>query len=222
MDAMETIKQAIISGDWEATRDAAQAALDEGLKAHYIMNAMVAGMDIVGAEWQVGNMYIPEVMLAARALHAGLAIIRPFLTDAEIKMRGTVIIGTVQGDLHDIGKSLVAMMLEGASFEVHDLGVDVSPEAFVAAVKEYKPDIIGMSALLTTTLPYMRDVLRSLEEAGLRESVAVLLGGAPVTQKFADSIGADGYAPDGATAVLKARELVDAMSAKHRELLSQS
>jgi len=161
-------------------------------------------------------------MLAARALHAGLAIIRPFLTDAEIKMRGTVIIGTVQGDLHDIGKSLVAMMLEGASFEVHDLGVDVSPEAFVAAVKEYKPDIIGMSALLTTTLPYMRDVLRSLEEAGLRESVAVLLGGAPVTQKFADSIGADGYAPDGATAVLKARELVDAMSAKHRELLSQS
>ena len=139
MDAKETIKQAIISGDWEATRDAAQAALDEGLKAHYIMNAMVAGMDIVGAEWQVGNMYIPEVMLAARALHAGLAIIRPFLTDAEIKMRGTVIIGTVQGDLHDIGKSLVAMMLEGASFEVHDLGVDVSPEAFVAAVKEYKP-----------------------------------------------------------------------------------
>ena len=222
MDAIEKIKQAIISGDWEATRDSAQAALDEGHKAHFIMNTMVAGMDIVGAEWQVGNMYIPEVMLAARALHAGLAIIRPFLTDAEIKMRGTVIIGTVQGDLHDIGKSLVAMMLEGASFEVHDLGVDVSPEAFVAAVKEYKPDIIGMSALLTTTLPYMRDVLRSLEEAGLRESVAVLLGGAPVTQKFADSIGADGYAPDGATAVLKARELVDAMSAKHRELLSQS
>ncbi len=215
MDAIEKIKQAVIGGDWEAARDAAQEALNDDHKAHFIMNAMVNGMDIVGAEWQVGNMYIPEVLLAARALHAGLAVIRPYLSDAEIKMRGTVIIGTVKGDLHDIGKSLVAMMLEGATFEVHDLGVDVSPEAFVAAVKKYKPDIVGMSALLTTTLPYMRDVIRSLEEAGLRETVAVLLGGAPVTQRFADSIGADGYAPDGATAVMKARELVDARAVKH-------
>ena len=210
MDAIEKIKQAVISGDQDAARDAAQEGLKDGQKAHLIMNGMVSGMDIVGAEWQVGNMYIPEVLLAARALHAGLAVIRPYLTDSEIKMRGTVIIGTVKGDLHDIGKSLVAMMLEGASFEVHDLGVDVSPEAFVAAVKKYKPDIVGMSALLTTTLPYMRDVIRSLEEAGLREKVAILMGGAPVTQKFADSIGADGYAPDGATAVVKARQLVDA------------
>jgi len=215
MDAIERIRHAVIGGDWEAARDAAQEALNDDQKAHLIMNAMVNGMDIVGAEWQVGNMFIPEVLLSARALQAGLAVIRPYLSDAETKMRGTVIIGSVKGDIHDIGKSLVAMMLGGASFEVHDLGVDVSPEAFVAAVKTYKPDIVGMSALLTTTLPYMRDVIRSLEEAGLRETVAVLVGGAPVTQKFADSIGADGYAPDGATAVIKARELMDARAVKH-------
>jgi len=214
MDALEKIKQSIIDGDHESASFAAQEGLNDGHKAHLIMNAMVSGMDIVGAEWQIGNMYIPEVMMAARALHAGLAVIRPYLSDAEIKMRGTVVIGTVKGDLHDIGKSLVAMMLEGASFEVHDLGVDVSPEAFVAAVKKYMPDIVGMSALLTTTLPYMRDVIRTLEEAGLREQVAILMGGAPVTQKFADSIGADGYAPDGATAVNKARELADGLVGK--------
>jgi 5-methyltetrahydrofolate--homocysteine methyltransferase len=125
-------------------------------------------------------------------------------------MRGTVVIGTVKGDLHDIGKSLVAMMIEGANFEVYDLGVDVSPEEFVAAVKKYKPNIVAMSALLTTTLPYMREVILSLEEAGFRDSVKIMVGGAPITQKFADSIGADGYAPDGATAVTKVRELVDA------------
>ncbi|OGN89269.1 MAG: methyltransferase, partial [Chloroflexi bacterium RBG_13_48_10] len=144
-----------------------------------------------------------------KALHAGLDVIRPLLSSSETKMRGTVIIGTVKGDLHDIGKSLVAMMIEGANFEVHDLGVDVSPQEFVAAVKKFKPNIVAMSSLLTTTLPYMRDVIRSLEEAGLRETVKVMVGGAPITQKFADSIGADGYAPDGATAVTKVRELVD-------------
>jgi len=209
MDALEQVKQVVISGDWETAKDSAEAALKAGFKASEIMNAMVKGMDTVGAEWHVGNMFIPEVLLAAKALHAGLDMIRPLLTSAETKMRGTVVIGTVKGDLHDIGKSLVALMIEGANYEVFDLGVDVSPEAFVSAVKKHKPDIVAMSALLTTTLPFMRDIIRSLEEAGLRDSVKVLVGGAPVTQQYADSMGADGYAPDGGTAVNKVRELVD-------------
>jgi len=209
MDPIEQMKQVVISGDFQSAHDTAQSALKSGCSAHEILNAMVTGMDKVGAEWTLGNMFIPEVLLAAKALHAGLDVIRPLLTSSETKMRGSVVIGTVKGDLHDIGKSLVAMMIEGANFEVHDLGVDVSPEQFVAAVKKHKPNIVAMSALLTTTLPYMRDVIRSLEEAGLREEVKVMVGGAPITQKFADSIGADGFAPDGATAVKKARELVD-------------
>jgi 5-methyltetrahydrofolate--homocysteine methyltransferase len=209
MDPIEQMKQVVISGDFQSANETARSALNAGFTAHEILNAMVTGMDIVGAEWTVGNMFIPEVLLAAKALHSGLDVIRPLLTSDETKMRGSVVIGTVKGDLHDIGKSLVAMMIEGANFEVHDLGVDVSPEQFVAAVKKYKPNIIAMSALLTTTLPYMRDVIRSLEEAGLRDEVKVMVGGAPITQKFADSIGADGFAPDGATAVKKARELID-------------
>ena len=137
-----------------------------------------------------------------------LDIIRPFLSSDAAKLRGVVVIGTVQGDLHDIGKSLVAMMLEGAGFRVYDLGVDVPAAKFVEAVKEHEANLVGMSSLLTTTLPFMRDTVRSLQEAGLRESVKILIGGAPVTPEFADSIGADGYAPDGATAVAKARELM--------------
>ena len=210
IDPIEKMKKVVISGEWEITQESAQNALKSGYTAHEILNAMVSGMDIVGAEWHVGNMYIPEVLLAAKALHAGLDLIRPQLSSSETKMRGTVVIGTVKGDQHDIGKSLVAMMIEGANFEVHDLGVDVSPAAFLAAVKQYRPNILAMSALLTTTLPFMRDVIHTLEEAGLRDAVKVLIGGAPVTQQFADSIGADGYAPDGATAVTKARELVSA------------
>jgi 5-methyltetrahydrofolate--homocysteine methyltransferase len=142
-------------------------------------------------------------------MHGGMDVLRPLLSAADTQLRGIVVIGTVQGDLHDIGKSLVAMMLEGGGFQVHDLGVDVSPADFVEAVKTYNPSIVGMSALLTTTLPYMRDTIRSLEEAGVRDSVKVLIGGAPVTPELAESIGADGYAPDGATAVSTARELAE-------------
>jgi 5-methyltetrahydrofolate--homocysteine methyltransferase len=209
MEALEQVRQTVIAGDGDAARDAAQKALDSGHAARAILDVMVGAMDTVGEEWQIGAMFIPEVMLAAKALHAGLDVIRPYLSAADTKLRGRVVIGTVKGDLHDIGKNLVAMMLEGASFEVHNLGVDVSPAAFVAAVKARQPEIVAMSALLTTTLPFMRDTIRSLEEAGLRDSVKVLVGGAPVTQQFAAAIGADGYAPDGATAVAKARELLD-------------
>lgn len=208
MDILEKNFQAVIEGDWDATLQLAQEALDAGHEAHAVMEALVNGMDTVGEEWRVGNMFIPEVLRSAKAMHTGMDVLRPFLSAADAKLRGGVVIGTVQGDLHDIGKSLVAMMLEGAGFQVHDLGVDVSAAKFVEAVKTHQPDIVGMSALLTTTLPFMRDTIRSLEEAGVRESVKVLIGGAPVTPEFADSIGADGYAPDGATAVAKARELV--------------
>jgi len=208
MEILEKIAQTLAAGDWNTMPNLAQAALDDGREAPIILEALVGGMDAVSEEWRVGRMFIPEVLRAAKAMHAGMDVIRPLLSASDAKLRGVVVIGTIQGDLHDIGKSLVGMMLEGGGFEVHDLGVDVSAEKFVEAVKTYEPDIVGMSALLTTTLPYMRDTLRSLEEAGVRESVKVLVGGAPVTPEFVESIGADGYAPDGATAVAKARELM--------------
>ena len=208
MDILEQAAQVIIAGDYARSPDLAQQALDAGQEAHVIMKAMVDAMDMVGEEWRIGNMFIPEVLLSAKAMHDGMDVLRPHLSAADSSLRGTVVIGTVQGDLHDIGKTLVGMMLEGGGFQVYDLGVNVSPSQFVEAVKTYSPDIVGMSALLTTTLPYMRDTIRSLEEAGVRDSVKVLIGGAPVTEEFTDSIGGDGYGPDGATAVIKARELV--------------
>jgi 5-methyltetrahydrofolate--homocysteine methyltransferase len=214
MDMLERLKQVVIAGDWQTSPDLTHQALRAGHQARAILNALVGGMDVVSEQWRVGDMYIPDVLLAAKAMHAGMDVLRPHLSTEDTRLRGTVVIGTVKGDLHDIGKSLVAMMLEGAGFEVHDLGVDVSPAKFVAAARTHQSDIVAMSALLTTTLPFMRDTIRSLEEAGLRESIKVMVGGAPVTQQFADSIGADGFAPDGATAVLKARELIDAIRAK--------
>jgi len=214
MDILEQVAQAVTSGDYASSPELTQQALSAGREPHAIMTALVDAMDMVGEEWRIGNMFIPEVLIAAKAMHSGMDVLRPYLSAAETRLRGTVVIGTVQGDLHDIGKSLVAMMLEGGGFQVYDLGVDVSPSRFVEAVKTYSPDIVGMSALLTTALPYMRDTIRSLEEAGVRDSVKVLIGGAPVTEEFADSIGADAYGPDGATAVSKARELAEGAHAR--------
>jgi len=208
MDFLEKIAQTVITGNWDTMPGLTQEALNDGREAAVILEALVSGMDTVSEEWRVGKMFIPEVLRAAKAMHTGMDVIRPLLSASDAKLRGVVVIGTIRGDLHDIGKSLVGMMLEGGGFQVHDLGVDVSAEQFVEAVKTYEPDIVGMSALLTTTLPFMRDTIRSLEEAGVRETVKILVGGAPVTPEFVDSIGADGYAPDGATAVAKARELV--------------
>jgi len=208
MDVLQRIREKVIAGDRGSTPDLVQRALTVGHDAHTIMDALVNDMDAVGEEWRVGNMFIPEVLTSAEAMHGGMDIIQPQLTASDTRLRGSVAIGTVQGDLHDIGKSLVSMMLQGAGFDVHDLGVNTSPEEFMEAVKTHEADIVAMSALLTTTLPYMRDTILVLEEAGLRDSVKVMVGGAPVTPEFADSIGADGYAPDGSTAVTKARELV--------------
>ena len=208
MNSIKTIVQLVIDGDKEGIEDGVKAALDEGVEAKRILQALVEGMDHVGEEWHLQNMFIPEVLISARTMQRGMALIKPQLTSTEVGLRGKIVIGTVQGDLHDIGKSLVGMMIEGAGFDVIDLGVDISAAKFVEAVKTYQPNVIGMSTLLTTTMPYMRDTINSLKEAGLRSGVKVLIGGAPVTQNFADAIGADGYAPDGATAVQKVRELI--------------
>jgi 5-methyltetrahydrofolate--homocysteine methyltransferase len=153
-------------------------------------------------------MFVPEMLIAARAMQAAMNILKPQLAEGEVVSAGKVVVGTVAGDLHDIGKNLVGMMMEGAGFEIVDLGTDVGADAFVEAVREHKPDMIGMSALLTTTMPSMKATVEALTEAGLRDTVKVLIGGAPVTQGFADDIGADGFAPDASSATRKAKELL--------------
>jgi 5-methyltetrahydrofolate--homocysteine methyltransferase len=165
-------------------------------------------MEEVGRRFEGGEFYVPEMLISARAMKSGLALLRPHLISANVQAVGKVVIGTVQGDLHDIGKNLVGMMLEGAGFEVIDLGVDVSAEKYVAAVKEHRPDIIACSALITTTMPRMEVIVSSLREAGLRDRVKVMVGGAPVTDKYATDIGADGYAPDAASAATRAKALI--------------
>jgi corrinoid protein of di/trimethylamine methyltransferase len=208
MDILERVGQAVMKGKWRESPQVTQEALDAGCDPQAILKVMIDTMDTVGEEFRVANMFIPEVLVSAKAMKDGMEILRPLLSSTDMNRTGTVVIGTVQGDMHDVGKSLVAMLMEGAGFEVHDLGVDVSATSFVEAVKAHNSDIVGMSSLLTTTVPFMLDTIRSLEEAGLRESVKVLVGGAPVTPEFAESIGADGYAPDAPSAVSKARELV--------------
>jgi 5-methyltetrahydrofolate--homocysteine methyltransferase len=186
-----------------------QQALDQGMSPEEILSeALMPGMDQVGKDFKAGELFVPEVLIAARAMQAGMDILRPLLTDSSAAFVGKVIIGTVAGDLHDIGKNLVKMMLEGASFEVVDLGTDVSPAAFVEAVRAHQPELVGMSALLTTTMANMKATVEALEEAGLRDQVKIMVGGAPVTDVFAQNIGADSFAPDAATAVEVSRELV--------------
>jgi 5-methyltetrahydrofolate--homocysteine methyltransferase len=165
-------------------------------------------MDEVGRDFKAGDLFIPEVLIAARAMHAGLEVLRPILAESGVPTVGKLVIGTVSGDLHDIGKNLVAMMMEGAGFEIIDLGTDVKPEDFVAAVRNEGAALLGMSALLTTTMPSMQTTIEALVEAGLRDKVKVMVGGAPVTASFAEKIGADAYAPDAASAVDTARSLV--------------
>lgn len=186
-----------------------QQAVDEGGDVEKILNeGLLAGMSVVGDRFKKNEFYIPEVLIAARAMKEGMQILRPLLAEKNIKGAGTVVLGTVRGDLHDIGKNLVGMMLEGAGFEVVDLGVDVAPEKFIQVAEERNVDIAGLSALLTTTMPAMKDVISSLNKSNLRGKVKVMIGGAPVTQDYADEIEADGYAPDAASAVDKAKELL--------------
>jgi 5-methyltetrahydrofolate--homocysteine methyltransferase len=210
---MATVQEKIASklyrGDSEDVADLVQQALDQGEKPDEILSdALMPGMDQVGKDFKAGELFVPEVLIAARAMQAGMDILRPLLTDSSAAYVGKIIIGTVAGDLHDIGKNLVRMMLEGASFEVVDMGTDVSPAAFVEAVREHQPNLVGMSALLTTTMASMKATVEALEEAGLRDQVKIMVGGAPVTDAFAQDIGADSFAPDAATAVEVSRELV--------------
>ncbi|MBC7223706.1 MAG: corrinoid protein [Anaerolineae bacterium] len=209
MELLERLAKEIYEGNAEAVAALTQEALDAGLSPEEILNqGMIAGMDAVGRDFRDGILFVPEVLIAARAMHAGMDILRPLLTEAESHSKGTVVLGTVRGDLHDIGKNLVGMMMEGAGFQVVDLGTDVPPEKFVGAAKEHGAKIVGMSALLTTTMTEMPNVIAALEEAGLRDAVKVMVGGAPVTERFAEEIGADGYAPNASAAVEKARELL--------------
>jgi len=205
----EELARAVIDGDAERVVELVREMVAGGAPpAEIINNGLIAGMNVVGERFKMGEFFIPEVMMSARAMHAGLELVRPLLAKGEEGGRGTVVICTVKGDVHDIGKNLVAMMLEGAGFRVVDLGTDVSPERMVEAVRSHNADVLALSTLLTTTLHRIPEAIRALEAAGLRGRVRVMVGGAPVTQAFADRAGADGYAPDAALAVDKARELV--------------
>jgi 5-methyltetrahydrofolate--homocysteine methyltransferase len=206
---LSAVSVAVIEGKLEAIASLTQQALSEGLEAKTILESgLMPGMDHVGAEFKAGNMFVPEVLRSARVMLAGLEILRPLLVQSGAKMAGRIVLGTVRGDLHDIGKNLVGMMCEGVGFEVKDVGNDVPPEEFVAAVKEFSPDIVAMSALLTTTMRAMEETIKALQAAGVRDKVKIMIGGAPVTQLFADQIGADGYASNAASASELARKLV--------------
>jgi 5-methyltetrahydrofolate--homocysteine methyltransferase len=203
---LETAAQSVIGGRKAEVERFIAEALAAGLSPQSILaDGLIAPMAEVGARFERGEFYVPEMLIAARAMQAGLAVLKPHLAQGGVVMRGTVVIGTVKGDLHDIGKNLVAMMLEGAGFEIVDLGTDVGPEKFAAAVREQHPSLVGMSALLTTTMKNMQSCIQAIEDLGLRSQVKILVGGAPVTEAFATSIGADGYAPDASRAVALAK-----------------
>jgi len=210
-EVLNKISAAVIEGNLGVIASLTRQALDEGFSAQDILNnGLMPGMEHVGVQFKKGEMFVPEVLLSARVMQASMDILKPLLIASGAKMVGKVVLGTVKGDLHDIGKNLVGMMMEGAGFEVVDLGKDVAPEVFVQKVKELKPDIVGMSALLTTTMRAMGDTIKALEEAGVREQVKVMVGGAPVTNDFARQIGADGYASNAPAAADKAKEFVGA------------
>ncbi len=211
MAVLENLYQSILDGDMGNATTHVQAALDEGLAASDILNkGLIGAMEEVGRLFEEGEYFVPEMLIAARAMQASTAILKPKLQEADVKPLGKVVVGTVKGDLHDIGKNLVAMMMEGAGFEIVDMGTDVSPGKFAEAVKEHQAEFIGLSALLTTTMPSMRTTIDALKEAGVRDNVKIMIGGAPVTQKYADEIGADIYAPDGPSAARKAKQAISA------------
>ena len=209
MSIVAEIKAFTQKGQASKVKDLVQEALNQGIEVDNILQqGLIAAMTEVGEQFTRGEIYVPEMLIAARAMQQGLKILEPLLAEAGIEKLGKIVMGTVKGDLHDIGKNLVCMMLQGAGMEVIDLGVDVTPEKFVAAVKEHNPQIVGLSALLTTTMPYMKLTIDELAKNGLREKVKVLIGGAPVTEKFAEQIGADGYAANAGEAAGLVKKLL--------------
>jgi len=209
MAVLEEISTNLQTGQAQKVKDLVQQALDEGVEVEKILNeGLLAGMSVVGEKFKKNEVYVPEVLIAARAMHWGMEVLQPLLVDAGVEPIGKVVLGTVKGDLHDIGKNLVGMMLRGAGFEVIDVGIDVPPEKFVEAARENNAGIVACSALLTTTMPQMKSVVEAVKAAGIDSKV--MIGGAPVTQEYADEISADGYAPDAASAADLAKELTAA------------
>ncbi len=206
---LKQIYEMVIAGDVLAVKELVRQAVAERVPPLKIISQyLISAMTEVGARFERGEFFVPEMIVAADAMEAGLTVLKPLLVQGESRTAVHAVVGTVRGDVHDLGKNLVSMMLEGAGFEVTDLGADVPPEEFVRAVQERNTDIVGMSTLMTTTMPVMASAIGALVEAGLRDKVKVLVGGAPITQAYADQIGADGYAPDAVSAVRKAKELL--------------
>jgi 5-methyltetrahydrofolate--homocysteine methyltransferase len=209
MDELKELSKAIINGDEEKARELTQKALKNEVGPQQILSkGLIPGMDVVGKRFKEGEYFLPEVLIAAEAMKASMEFLRPLLTKRKGSFKGKAVIGTVEGDLHDIGKNLVGMMLEGAGFEVIDLGADVPAERWIQAVEKEKPQVLGMSALLTTTMLRMKDVIDELTKAKLRDRVIIMIGGAPITQSYAEQIGADSYAPDAASAKDKVKEFL--------------
>jgi 5-methyltetrahydrofolate--homocysteine methyltransferase len=208
---LDSIYYAVFDGNAPTAREETRKAIDAGVTAEAILyDACIPAMDEIGHQFEIGEKFVPEMLIAARAMDAAMELLRPLLVAEGVEQIGTVLAGTVQGDLHDIGKNLVTMMMEGAGFKIVDLGTDVAPEKFVEAVKTEQPDILAMSALLTTTTRSIIATIKALEEAGVRDQIKIMVGGAPITQEFADKAGADGFAPDAGSAARKAKELIAA------------
>ncbi|MHB8074344.1 cobalamin-binding protein [Desulfosporosinus fructosivorans] len=202
MANFEELSQSVISGNLAKVKKITQALIDERVSPLDIINqGLIAGMSVVGARFKNGEMYVPEVLVAARSMTAGIELVKPLIASEDMPSAGKVLLGTVKGDLHDIGKNLVGMMLESRGYTVINAGIDVSPEKFVQAIKEHQPDVLAMSALLTTTMLHMKDTIELLKEEGIKDQVKIIIGGAPISQDFADEVGADGFAPDAASAV---------------------
>lgn len=212
MELVERIKEGVIKGDLGVetkVADLVKKGLEEKIPVETILrDGLIAGMSVIGEQFKKNEVYVPEVLIAARAMKSGMEVLKPLLAESDIEPIGTVVVGTTKGDLHDIGKNLVAMMLEGAGFNVVDAGINVSPERFIELATEHNADIVGISALLTTTMPGMQDTIKAINGSELADKVKVIIGGAPVTQRYADEIGAGGYAPDAASAVDKMKEIL--------------
>jgi len=214
---LDDIQAALMKGDRMLVAKLTEKAVGDGIPIKEILDGgLIAGMEVMGGRFKRNEVFIPEVLISAKAMHAGIAVLEPHFAKSGIKPLGKVVIGTVKGDLHDIGKNIVSMMLKGACFAVDDFGIDVSPEKFIEAVKGVGADILAMSSLLTTSMEKMRETINALKDSGLRDKVKVIVGGAPVTQEFADSIGADGYAANAAVAVDKAKELLGVINTSSR------
>ena len=208
-ELLAKMAESLIAGKVDEVKELTQKALDADVSSKDILEkGLLAGMEVVGKRFKANEMFIPEVLRCAKCMHGAMEILRPLLAETGVETAGVFVIGTVKGDLHDIGKNLVGMMFEGAGFQVIDLGIDLEPAAFVEAIKEHKASLFGMSALLTTTMPKMAETINAIKEAGIRDQVKIMIGGAPVTAAFAKEIGADAYASNAASAVDKGKELL--------------